>query len=81
MNKDIKIGIMNQEEPFCLRDIIYRLNEKGISDNTEILLTLDKLYSEGLVHYDRVSKDSNIGNFGFAFFTDNYKSKVKTKIK
>lgn len=58
---NVRRAILNQKTPFCLSDIILRLHYIGIDDKGLIFHELDRLFSAGLVTYERI--DDNI----FAF--------------
>ncbi len=53
--REVREAIRSQTTPFCIVDLISRLEQEGFADKGIILDELDKLYDEGLVEYDCVT--------------------------
>lgn len=70
-NEEIRKAIINQEKPFCINDIIYRLNKEGIYNNGNILYQLDRLYNSGIIKYDKVG-ENDAGEPIYAFISPKY---------
>ena len=43
--------ILRMEKPFCISDLIARMEQKGINDRKLILQVLDEMYEEGVIEY------------------------------
>ena len=62
----IRKEILAQEKPFCIEDLIVRLEKKGMTNKRLILYILDKMHKEGLVKHGKVKvEDSNDEIFAF----------------
>ena len=66
---NIRKEILAQEKPFCIEDLISRLEKKGITNKRLILYILDEMYKEGLVKHGKVSIEDSTDEI-FAFYIE-----------
>ena len=65
--REVRRALQAQTKPFCIVDLISRLEQKGFTDRSIILSELDELYDEGVVGYDRITTHTD-GKEVYAFF-------------
>ena len=53
--KEIRKAIQGMTIPFCINDLLYRLEQKGLGSKGFILKVLNDMYDEGLVGYDHIA--------------------------
>ena len=46
--------ILGMEKPFCIVNLLIRLEKENITDRRLILSVLDELFEEGMILYDEV---------------------------
>ncbi len=65
----VRKAILSQTTPFCITDLICRLNQKGLKNTGIILNVLDELFNVGIVKYDKVATRSD-GTEIYAFYIE-----------
>ena len=62
----VKNVIINQDKPFYASDILRALHNIGFYDDHMIIETINELFEERAIIYDKVLEEKD-GNFGFAY--------------
>lgn len=65
----VRKAILSQTTPFCITDLICRLNQKGLKNTGIILNALDELFDAGIVKYDKVATHLD-GREIYAFYVE-----------
>lgn len=54
MRKKVREVIIKMQKPFCIENLLIRLERQKINDLDVILSVLDEMFEEGLILYDEV---------------------------